>query len=76
MYLFIYLFNAHRDISRGMEVHPIPVVNAVDEEGIPDEFLYVSESCETSRLNIDRNIKHMQVGLNDEVFQALCVSLL
>ncbi|XP_061598179.1 histone-lysine N-methyltransferase EHMT2 isoform X2 [Cololabis saira] len=48
------------DIAQGYEKVPIPCVNAVDEEGCPSDYKYVSENCETSAMNIDRNITHLQ----------------
>lgn len=50
------------DIAQGYENVPIPCVNAVDDEGCPSDYKYVSENCETSAMNIDRNITHLQVG--------------
>lgn len=49
------------DIAQGYENVPIPCVNAVDDEGCPSDYKYVSENCETSAMNIDRNITHLQV---------------
>ncbi|XP_032872831.1 histone-lysine N-methyltransferase EHMT2-like [Amblyraja radiata] len=49
-----------RDIARGYENVPIPCVNAVDEEMSPEDYKYISENCETSTMNIDRNITHLQ----------------
>ncbi|XP_069775679.1 histone-lysine N-methyltransferase EHMT2-like isoform X3 [Narcine bancroftii] len=49
-----------RDIARGYENVPIPCVNAVDEESAPEDYKYISENCETSTMNIDRNITHLQ----------------
>ncbi|XP_072889883.1 histone-lysine N-methyltransferase EHMT2-like isoform X2 [Hemitrygon akajei] len=49
-----------RDIARGYENVPIPCVNAVDEEMAPEDYKYISENCETSMMNIDRNITHLQ----------------
>ncbi|XP_004073988.1 histone-lysine N-methyltransferase EHMT2 [Oryzias latipes] len=49
-----------RDIAQGYENVPIPCVNGVDEEGCPSDYKYVSENCETSAMNIDRNITHLQ----------------
>ncbi|XP_030853851.1 histone-lysine N-methyltransferase EHMT2 isoform X2 [Strongylocentrotus purpuratus] len=62
-----------RDIAHGLENIPIPVVNSVNNDGVPTDFLYVKNNCETSRLNIDRNIKHMQ-GCNcaDDCFSEAC----
>uniref|UniRef100_A0A674N186 Euchromatic histone-lysine N-methyltransferase 2 n=1 Tax=Takifugu rubripes TaxID=31033 RepID=A0A674N186_TAKRU len=51
---------SNRDIAQGYENVPIPCVNAVDEEGCPSDYKYVSENCETSAMNIDRNITHLQ----------------
>lgn len=41
---------------------PIPCVNGVDEEPCPDDYKYIAENCETSTMNIDHNITHLQVG--------------
>uniref|UniRef100_A0A8C4EYA4 Euchromatic histone-lysine N-methyltransferase 2 n=1 Tax=Dicentrarchus labrax TaxID=13489 RepID=A0A8C4EYA4_DICLA len=49
-----------RDVAQGYENVPIPCVNAVDDEGCPSDYKYVSENCETSAMNIDRNITHLQ----------------
>lgn len=49
------------DIAQGYENVPIPCVNSVDDEGCPSDYKYVSENCETSAMNIDRNITHLQV---------------
>uniref|UniRef100_A0A8D3EBZ8 Histone-lysine N-methyltransferase EHMT2-like n=1 Tax=Scophthalmus maximus TaxID=52904 RepID=A0A8D3EBZ8_SCOMX len=48
------------DVAQGYENAPIPCVNAVDDEGCPSDYKYVSENCETSAMNIDRNITHLQ----------------
>uniref|UniRef100_A0A6I8NUT1 [histone H3]-lysine(9) N-methyltransferase n=1 Tax=Ornithorhynchus anatinus TaxID=9258 RepID=A0A6I8NUT1_ORNAN len=49
-----------RDVARGYENVPIPCVNGVDGEPCPEDYKYVSENCETSTMNIDRNITHLQ----------------
>lgn len=41
---------------------PIPCVNGVDGEPCPEDYKYISENCETSTMNIDRNITHLQVS--------------
>ncbi|KAG7457548.1 hypothetical protein MATL_G00228510 [Megalops atlanticus] len=48
------------DVAQGYENVPIPCVNGVDEEGCPSDYKYISENCETSAMNIDRNITHLQ----------------
>ncbi|KAG8505167.1 LOW QUALITY PROTEIN: Histone-lysine N-methyltransferase EHMT1, partial [Galemys pyrenaicus] len=48
------------DIARGYERTPIPCVNAVDSEPCPSNYKYVSQSCVTSPMGIDRNITHLQ----------------
>uniref|UniRef100_A0A8C6P991 Euchromatic histone-lysine N-methyltransferase 2 n=1 Tax=Nothobranchius furzeri TaxID=105023 RepID=A0A8C6P991_NOTFU len=48
------------DVAQGYENIPIPCVNAVDDEGCPSDYKYVSENCETSAMNIDRNFTHLQ----------------
>lgn len=59
--LYIFLNSCSSDIAQGYENVPIPCVNAVDDEGCPSDYKYVSENCETSAMNIDRNITHLQV---------------
>ncbi|XP_041481439.1 histone-lysine N-methyltransferase EHMT2-like isoform X2 [Lytechinus variegatus] len=62
-----------RDIAHGLENIPIPVVNSVNDDGVPTDFLYVKDNCETSRLNIDRSIKHMQgCSCADDCFSEAC----
>lgn len=62
-----------RDIAHGLENIPIPVVNSVNNDSVPTDFLYVKDNCETSRLNIDRNIKHMQgCSCSDDCFSEAC----
>lgn len=50
----------HEDISKGKEFYPISIVNGVDKEPIPSNYLYVTENCETSPVNIDRRIQSLQ----------------
>ncbi|XP_077864438.1 histone-lysine N-methyltransferase EHMT1-like [Saccoglossus kowalevskii] len=50
----------HRDISRGRENIPIPIVNGIDDCLPPDDFLYITQCCETAPLSIDMNIRHVQ----------------
>lgn len=52
----------HRDISKGKENYQIQVVNAVDNEPYPVDFMYIKENCETSHINIDRTITSLQVN--------------
>lgn len=49
-------------MARGYENVPIPCVNGVDGESCPEDYKYISENCETSTMNIDRNITHLQVS--------------
>lgn len=49
-------------MARGYENVPIPCVNGVDGEPCPEDYKYISENCETSTMNIDRNITHLQVS--------------
>ncbi|XP_062497859.1 histone-lysine N-methyltransferase EHMT2-like [Pezoporus occidentalis] len=49
-----------RDVARGYENVPIPCVNGVDEEPCPQDYKYIAENCETSTMNIDHNITHLQ----------------
>lgn len=77
--LHIFLNSCSSDIAQGYENVPIPCVNAVDDEGCPSDYKYVSENCETSAMNIDRNITHLQVrtliwdGRNFNIFT--CVNI-
>ncbi|KAJ8679786.1 hypothetical protein QAD02_015573 [Eretmocerus hayati] len=48
------------DISRGKEGNPIQCVNGVDYEDKPTDFVYVTENCYTSRINVDRTITSLQ----------------
>ncbi|XP_051520544.1 histone-lysine N-methyltransferase EHMT2-like isoform X3 [Myxocyprinus asiaticus] len=48
------------DVAQGYENIPIPCVNGVDDEGCPSDYKYIAENCETSAMNIDRNITHLQ----------------
>ena len=49
------------DLSHGKETHPIQCVNDLDDEGMPDNFTYVSKCCFTTSVPIDRNISQLQV---------------
>uniref|UniRef100_A0A8D2JI66 [histone H3]-lysine(9) N-methyltransferase n=1 Tax=Varanus komodoensis TaxID=61221 RepID=A0A8D2JI66_VARKO len=59
-YFSLFLLVLSRDVARGYENVPIPCVNSVDDEPCPDDYKYISENCETSTMNIDRNITHLQ----------------
>jgi euchromatic histone-lysine N-methyltransferase len=48
------------DISRGQEQNPIQCVNVEDDEEEPTDFVYVSENCFTSNINVDRTITSLQ----------------
>ncbi|KAL0121100.1 hypothetical protein PUN28_008668 [Cardiocondyla obscurior] len=48
------------DISRGKETNPIQCVNGYDSEDKPTDFLYVTENCFTSSINVDRTITSLQ----------------
>uniref|UniRef100_A0A670I5B2 [histone H3]-lysine(9) N-methyltransferase n=1 Tax=Podarcis muralis TaxID=64176 RepID=A0A670I5B2_PODMU len=54
------IMNRSVDVARGYENVPIPCVNSVDDEPCPEDYKYISENCETSTMNIDRNITHLQ----------------
>lgn len=54
----------HRDLSKGKEYYQIQVVNGVDNEPYPIDFMYVTENCETSMINIDRTISSLQVFIH------------
>lgn len=62
------------DVAQGYENVPIPCVNAVDDEGCPSDYKYVSENCETSAMNIDRNITHLQhCSCSDDCSSSNCL---
>ncbi|XP_074654553.1 uncharacterized protein LOC141908408 [Tubulanus polymorphus] len=46
----------HRDLSFGKDKTAMPVVNSVDDEDWPRDFMYVTANVETSQLNINRTI--------------------
>ncbi|XP_014206888.2 histone-lysine N-methyltransferase EHMT2 [Copidosoma floridanum] len=48
------------DITRGKESNPVQCVNGVDSEDKPTDFIYVTENCFTSRINVDRTITSLQ----------------
>ncbi|XP_014223483.1 histone-lysine N-methyltransferase EHMT2 isoform X1 [Trichogramma pretiosum] len=48
------------DITRGKERNPIQCVNGIDYEDIPTDFVYVTENCFTSSVNVDRTITSLQ----------------
>ncbi|XP_033228830.1 histone-lysine N-methyltransferase EHMT1 [Belonocnema kinseyi] len=48
------------DISRGKETNPIQCVNGYDSEDKPTDFVYVTENCYTSNINVDRTITSLQ----------------
>ncbi|CAG2173811.1 unnamed protein product, partial [Oppiella nova] len=50
----------HRDLSKGKEYYQIQVVNGVDNEPYPIDFMYVTDNCEASQINIDRTITSLQ----------------
>ena len=58
----------HRDIAKGKERNPIPIMNAVDDDVSPSaDFVYVSANCESTGMNIDKSIGSLQACrcLND-----------
>ena len=50
-----------RDISFGKEANPIPVVNGIDAEIYPQDFLYINKHVETSPMNVNTVINSLQV---------------
>ena len=50
-----------RDVSKGKEFYQIPIVNGYDSELPPADYMYITENCETSSINIDRTISSLQV---------------
>ncbi|XP_029649008.1 histone-lysine N-methyltransferase EHMT2 isoform X3 [Octopus sinensis] len=64
----------HRDISFGRENFPINSINAIDDEGPPLDFQYVTQSVETTPLNINRVISSLQsCNCQDSCASMLCV---
>ena len=57
----VYVFYFFRDISKGRENIPIPCVNGIDDDGIPRDYLYVTDNIETKCLNVNRVIGSLQV---------------
>lgn len=52
------------DITRGHEANPVQCVNGVDVEPEPQDFVYITNNCFTSNINVDRTITSLQV-MND-----------
>ncbi len=44
----------------GLEQNAVPVVNDIDDENYPTDFLYVIENVETSPMNVNRCITGLQ----------------
>ncbi|XP_076862360.1 histone-lysine N-methyltransferase EHMT2 isoform X2 [Brachyhypopomus gauderio] len=62
------------DIAQGYENVPIPCVNGVDDEGCSSDYKYIAENCETSAMNIDRNITHLQhCNCSDDCSSSNCL---
>ena len=53
------------DISLGRESNQVMVVNEVDDEPFPDDFLYVSDYIETVPINVNRVITSLKVGVEN-----------
>lgn len=49
------------DITRGHEANPVQCVNGVDVEPEPQDFVYITNNCFTSNINVDRTITSLQV---------------
>lgn len=50
----------HRDISLGRENQAVSAINSIDEHPAPLDFLYITESVETSPLPINRTVTSLQ----------------
>ncbi|KAK2158513.1 hypothetical protein LSH36_168g03024 [Paralvinella palmiformis] len=50
------------DISYGRDSTPMPVVNMVDDENYPTDFLYVVDCVETTPMNVNRLITSLADG--------------
>ncbi|XP_059056513.1 histone-lysine N-methyltransferase EHMT2 [Achroia grisella] len=48
------------DISRGREYYPVPCVNEVDDEPLPDDFTYVTSHVMPENVPVDYSIPTMQ----------------
>lgn len=57
---YVFFSSICSDISRGKETNPIQCVNGCDSEDKPTDFLYVTENCFTSNINVDRTITSLQ----------------
>ncbi|XP_046845823.1 uncharacterized protein LOC124439604 [Xenia sp. Carnegie-2017] len=57
-----------RDISRGLEKRPIPCINEVDDEDLPEHFVYVSNNLESQSQSFVRGISgcNCSDGCSDE----------
>ncbi|ESO01305.1 hypothetical protein HELRODRAFT_82032, partial [Helobdella robusta] len=56
-----------RDISKGRELRPIMVINHVDDEVLPNDFIYISGYVETSPINVNKlvtSLKHCKCSDN------------
>lgn len=49
------------DIAAGKESVPVPVMNGVDDEGLPKDYIYMAENCEALNVNIDRTMSSLKV---------------
>ncbi|KAJ0180895.1 hypothetical protein K1T71_002980 [Dendrolimus kikuchii] len=48
------------DISRGRELYPVPCINEVDDEPLPEDFTYITSHVMPQLLSIDSTIPNMQ----------------
>ena len=53
----------HRDISLGRENQAVSAINSIDESPAPLDFLYVTESVETTPLPVNRTVTSLQVRI-------------
>lgn len=63
MFVYKYPFLFFSDIAAGKESVPIPIVNGVDDEGVPKDYIYISEVCEALNVNIDRTMNSLKVDI-------------
>ncbi|KAI4459833.1 g9a isoform b [Holotrichia oblita] len=64
------------DISNGKEINPIQCINVLDSEAKPINFVYVTDYCVTSDINIDNKITSLHsctCGDNCTVTDCSCV---
>ena len=62
-----------RDVSKGKEFYQISIVNGYDSELPPTDYVYITENCETSSINIDRTITSLQVKFSKHLNKLILI---